>query len=252
MRRGWQLATLGLIAFAGLALVIGWFGATFINARPLPYNDTLGPGPGFFPFWLSIIALLLGVALLVEVGRRPAEDDASPYPQGGSQTKLRLCIIMPLLLIAAWKFPSLPLLEKLGVSSETLRAVIASVIAAGTGLALAILPNQHEELSGDGAVLRIASVIGLLALAAGTLDPLGFRITAFLFTALLLPALGSFNLKVVVPFVLIASLGVFYVFYHALKVPLPIGPYDWIFKPVEIAGVWLWSIVSAALSFAFR
>lgn len=252
MKRGWQLATLGLIVFAGLALVIGWFGATFINARPLPYSDTLGPGPGFFPFWLSVITLFLGFALLVEVGRRPTEEDDSPYPKGGGQTKLQLCIILPLLLIAAWKFPTLPLLERIGVGSETLRAVIASFIAAATGLALAVLPNQHEELSGDGAVLRIAAVIGLLSLAAGALDPLGFRITAFLFTALLLPALGSFNLKVVVPFVLIASLGVFYVFYHALKVPLPIGPYDWIFKPVEIAGLWIWSIISAAFSFAFR
>ena len=36
MKRGWQIATLGFIVFAGLALVIGVWGASFINARPLP------------------------------------------------------------------------------------------------------------------------------------------------------------------------------------------------------------------------
>ncbi len=236
MKRGWQIATLGLIVFAGLALVIGVWGASFINARPLPLKDTLGPGPGFFPMWLSILALLLGAGLLVEVSRRPAEEgDGSPYPQPGSDIIRALFPILALLALVAWKFPAFPLLERIGVGSEIVRAVISSVIAAGCALALVLLPQRHDELSENGAVLRIGAVLGLLLLAAAALDPLGFRVTALLFTALLLPALGARDLRIIVPFVLSASLGVFYIFYHQLKVPLPIGPYDWIFKPIEAA-----------------
>ncbi len=236
MKRGWQIATLGFIVFAGLALVIGVWGASFLNARPLPLKDTLGPGPGFFPLWLSILALLLGAGLLAEVSRRPAEDgDGSPYPQPGPGVVRTLFPVLALLALVAWKFPAFPLLERIGVGSELVRTIISSILAAGCALALVLLPQRHDEMSDDGAVLRIGAVLGLLLLATAALDPLGFRVTALLFTALLLPALGAKDLRIIVPFVLSASLGVFYVFYHQLKVPLPIGPYDWIFKPIEAA-----------------
>lgn len=236
MKRGWQIATLGFIVFAGLALVIGVWGASFINARPLPLKDALGPGPGFFPMWLSILALLLGGLLFLEVTRRPAEvGDGSPYPQPDPAVARSLFPILAVLALVAWKFPSFPLLERIGVGSEVVRAVISSVLAAGSALALVILPQRHGEMSDNGAVLRIGAVLGLLLLAAAALDPLGFRLTALLFTALLLPALGARDLRIIIPFVFAASLGVFYIFYHQLKVPLPIGPYDGIFKPIEAA-----------------
>ena len=236
MKRGWQIATLGFIVFAGLALVIGVWGASFINARPLPLKDALGPGPGFFPMWLSILTLLLGVGLLVEVGRRSADyGEESPYPQPSPDVTRSVLPILALLALVAWKFPTFPLLERIGVGSETVRAVISTVLAAGCTLALVLMPQRYDELSDNASVLRIGAVLGLLVMAAATLEPLGFRVTAFLFTALLLPALGARNLRIIVPFVLSASLGVFYIFYHQLKVPLPIGPYDWIFKPIEAA-----------------
>lgn len=254
MKRGWQVATLGLLLFAGLMLVIGLFGASFINARPLPTKDTLGPGPGFFPMWLSILALTLGAVLMVEVSRQPSPsaDEAAPFPVPDRATIKKLGLLAALVLMVAWKFPEFPLLQKIGVSSEILRGFLASVIAAGCGVALAMLPSQHDEMSDNGALLRIASVLGLLTLTAGALDPLGFRFSALLFTGLLLYALGIKSPLTIAVFALTAGLGVFYVFYHALSVPLPIGPFDWVLKPVEIAANSLWSAIRSILSFLLR
>ncbi len=86
------------------------------------------------------------------------------------------------------------------------------------------IEGGEESLIPDRpAMFRILAVIVLLALAAALLDTLGWRLTALLVTGLLLPALGARSPLVIVPFVLGASFGVFHVFYHWLKVPLPIG-----------------------------
>lgn len=73
------------------------------------------------------------------------------------------------------------------------------------------------------AIRRLLAVLILLAAAAWALDPLGFRLTALFFTAILLPALGARSLIAIPLFSLTASLVVFHVFYYMLKVPLPIG-----------------------------
>lgn len=254
MKRGWQIATLGFLAFAGLMLVIGIFGAPFINARPLPLRDTLGPGPGFFPMWLSLLALALGAALFVEVSRQPADADGAdaPYPLADASVVKQLAIISVLLVAAAWKYPEFPLLQKIGVSSDLIRGTLATIIAGGSALALAALPGQHEEMSENGALLRIAAVLGLLTLTASALDPLGFRLSAFLFTGLLLYALGIRSPLVLLIFMLAASLGVFYVFYHGLSVPLPIGPFDWALKPIESVAIAFWSAIRSVLSLVLR
>lgn len=254
MKRGWQIATVGFLVFAGLMLVIGVFGASFINARPLPLRDTLGPGPGFFPMWLSLLALILGGALLVEVARQPdaGSGEDAPFPLADTAVVKKLAMIGPLALVAAWKFPEFPLLLKIGVSSDLVRAALASVIAGSAAIALAMLPGQFDEMSENGSLSRIAAVLGLLAITAGVLDPLGFRLTAFLFTGLLLYALGIRSPIALAIFMLSASLGVFYVFYHGLSVPLPIGPFDWLLKPIEAAASSLWSAIRSVLSFVLR
>jgi putative tricarboxylic transport membrane protein len=50
----------------------------------LSLTDRLGPGPGFFPFWLSVIGAVLAVALLVTTWREPrqADDDIRILPHG--------------------------------------------------------------------------------------------------------------------------------------------------------------------------
>ena len=82
--------------------------------------------------------------------------------------------------------------------------------------------------------LRIIAIVILLAAATLALDPLGFRITAFAFILLTLLALGIVSPLPIAVFSLLGSLGVFHVFYHWLKVPLPIGPYDYVLKPIGL------------------
>ena len=60
MKRGWQAAV------AVLLLVFAFFG---YESLQLSLRDTLGPGPGFFPFWLSVAGGALGLILLVQVSR---------------------------------------------------------------------------------------------------------------------------------------------------------------------------------------
>jgi putative tricarboxylic transport membrane protein len=78
---------------------------------------------------------------------------------------------------------------------------------------------------GRAALLRIVCVLVMLVLAAASLNQFGWRITALVTTAFLLPALGARSPVAIVAFVLAASFGVFHVFYHWLKVPLPIGSF---------------------------
>ncbi len=70
MRRGWQLASVGF-----LALFIG----ALVQSLALSLRDQLGPGPGFFPFWLSLIGALLAGILFFQVRGWPvAEDSVMP------------------------------------------------------------------------------------------------------------------------------------------------------------------------------
>lgn len=75
------------------------------------------------------------------------------------------------------------------------------------------------------ALTRILAVIAGLAAAAALLEIAGFRLVALAFCALLLPVLGARNPIVIAVFAVVGSFGVFHVFYHWLKVPLPLGTF---------------------------
>ncbi len=66
MKRNWQAMCL---AFAVLSLAI------LILSFEYPYHDKLGPGPGFFPFWMAIITGTLSLALLAQI----TYTKAAPY-----------------------------------------------------------------------------------------------------------------------------------------------------------------------------
>jgi putative tricarboxylic transport membrane protein len=63
MKRGWQAAV------AVLLLVFAFFGYESLR---LSLRDALGPGPGFFPFWLSLAGGALGLTLLLQIARGSA------------------------------------------------------------------------------------------------------------------------------------------------------------------------------------
>jgi putative tricarboxylic transport membrane protein len=138
--------------------------AVFVAASGIAYGyslqDALGPGSGFFPFWLGLIGAALSLFLLVQSWRGRAIGDGAE---------------------GVW-------------------------------------PDR-------AGALRSVVLLGGLALAALLLVPAGFRVTAFVVTGGLLVALGVRRPLVIAAFALVASAGLFHVFYHWLKVPLPVGPF---------------------------
>ena len=62
MRRGRLLAYVCLL---------GIFAAALVTSLGYSLADALGPGPGFFPFWLSLLGAALTVVILVETAREP-------------------------------------------------------------------------------------------------------------------------------------------------------------------------------------
>src|SRR4029453_2239037 len=76
MRQGRLIATGAMLVLCLFAI---W------QSLLLPLTDRLGPGPGFFPFWLALIGAALAVALLVATFREAAdasENDARILPHG--------------------------------------------------------------------------------------------------------------------------------------------------------------------------
>ena len=49
------------LAFAAVSLAI------LVLALEYPYHDKLGPGPGFFPFWMAVITGGLSIALFCQI-----------------------------------------------------------------------------------------------------------------------------------------------------------------------------------------
>jgi hypothetical protein len=49
--------------------LLGVFTAALVTSLDYSLIDALGPGPGFFPFWLSLLGAALTVAILVETVR---------------------------------------------------------------------------------------------------------------------------------------------------------------------------------------
>jgi putative tricarboxylic transport membrane protein len=80
MRQGRLIATSAMLAFC---LFAAW------QSSLLSLTDRLGPGPGFFPFWLALIGVVLALGLLFTTFREPAAPAAGeeirilPYGAGG-------------------------------------------------------------------------------------------------------------------------------------------------------------------------
>ena len=92
MRQGRLVATGAMLAFCLFAL---W------QSLLLSLTDRLGPGPGFFPFWLALIGIVLSLGLLLSIWRepRPAADasieEVGILPQGWGALRC-LAIVGPL------------------------------------------------------------------------------------------------------------------------------------------------------------
>lgn len=81
MRRGRLIATGVMLVFCLFAI---W------QSLLLSLTDRLGPGPGFFPFWLGVIGAVLAVTLLITTFREaadPAEANTEVLPRGPGATR---------------------------------------------------------------------------------------------------------------------------------------------------------------------
>ena len=90
MKRGWQVATVALLVL---------FAFFAYESLQLSLRDTLGPGPGFFPFWLSVLGGVLGLALLshLKLGRVDLGAEALTFERVG----VRSVVLIVVGLIAA-------------------------------------------------------------------------------------------------------------------------------------------------------
>jgi len=94
------------------------------ESRQLVYFTSIGPGPGFFPFWLSVVLAGLAVAMLVRtfVGR-PEPTPPDFLPERGSYLRMAAVVLS---LVATVLF-----LEWLGFRLTMLAMTLFLLIALG-------------------------------------------------------------------------------------------------------------------------
>jgi putative tricarboxylic transport membrane protein len=90
MRRGWQLA-------AGLLLVVSIAWAW--QSVQLSLFDRLGPGPGFFPFWLSLIGAVLSAVVLIQTTLARVEGEGEPIFARGIAALRVIAILVALAVV---------------------------------------------------------------------------------------------------------------------------------------------------------
>jgi len=123
LRRGWQIAG---VCLAGL-----FAGALFLSLG-YSLSDALGPGSGFFPFWLSVAGLGLCVLLLVEASKAGRDSDADMGLLPGREAAWRAGAVLIALVAAA------ALLEPLGFRLTMLLFIAGLLPALGARSPVAI------------------------------------------------------------------------------------------------------------------
>jgi putative tricarboxylic transport membrane protein len=123
VRRGQQVACVCLLGVFLAALATSW---------NYPLSDALGPGPGFFPFCLGALGVLLSILLLVQVTRgEPADGDAAALPHGRATWQVPFVIAA---LGAATAF-----LELVGYRLVMATFIIALLLVLGARSPVAVL-----------------------------------------------------------------------------------------------------------------
>ncbi len=148
MKRPYQIAGLVFLLFAAFM--------TYESLK-LQFYTSLGPGPGFFPLWVSLFIGLLGGMMLYQATFRRSD------PMGA---------------------------------------------------------DFKPDRAGFG---RVGAIVCAMVAVILLMDPLGFRLTIFLFLLFLLLTLGRRNLIWTLSIAVLASLGIYHAFVEGLEIPLPIG-----------------------------
>jgi putative tricarboxylic transport membrane protein len=110
MKRGWQVAAVALLAT---------FAFFVIESYRLSLRDALGPGPGFFPFWLGVAGVALAIFLLVQLrlNRVDLGTEALAFDRAGVRSAalvlLGLTVATALLEVAGFRISMLLLVPYL-------------------------------------------------------------------------------------------------------------------------------------------
>lgn len=115
MKRGWQVAS------AALLVTFAFF---VFESFQLSLRDALGPGPGFFPFWLGVLGGVLALILLAQLhlGRVELGGETLAFDRAG----VRSVVLVLVGLIAATA-----LLEPAGFRLTMLLLIAYLLVALG-------------------------------------------------------------------------------------------------------------------------
>jgi putative tricarboxylic transport membrane protein len=116
LTRGWQ---------AAVAVLLAVFAFFAFESLQLSLRDALGPGPGFFPFWLSVAGAALAVLLFVQLHQR----------SDSQSVKFEL---RPVVIVFAGLVVATALLEWLGFRVAMLLLLVYLLLALGARNWLAI------------------------------------------------------------------------------------------------------------------
>jgi putative tricarboxylic transport membrane protein len=103
--------------------LLGIFVAALVTSLDYSLTDALGPGPGFFPFWLSLIGAALSVALLIQNAR--SRDIAALRILPNREAALQAGAVLAALVVAA------ALLEPLGFRLTMLLFIAGLLLVLG-------------------------------------------------------------------------------------------------------------------------
>jgi putative tricarboxylic transport membrane protein len=123
LRRGWQVACVCLL---------GIFIPALITSLGYSLTDALGPGPGFFPFWLSLIGIALTGTMLAQLARGRVFADAAAELLPDRQAALQAGAVLVALTVAG------ALLEPLGFRLTMLPFIAGLLIVLGARSLIAI------------------------------------------------------------------------------------------------------------------
>lgn len=123
MRRGWQVACVCLL---------GVFIPALITSLGYSLTDALGPGPGFFPFWLSTFGIALTLAMLMQLARGGTVSDDAVALLPSRQVALQAGAVLVALTLAA------ALLEPLGFRLTMLPFIAVLLLVLGARSLLAV------------------------------------------------------------------------------------------------------------------
>ncbi len=121
---------------AGMAVLVclcALFGSMAYTAFGYSLSDTLGPGAGFFPFWLGALGMGLSAALFVQSwrGRSIGEDHVALLPRGEGAWRAA-ALLAGLVIVAV-------LLQPLGFRLAMLSFTAGLLLALGVRRPLTIL-----------------------------------------------------------------------------------------------------------------